>query len=481
MNCHNRGLRTKQGREAVMGTSRFIKKDIGEYIDIPKERRNRLRNQIARGLGQVAGQIALMAATGGYGGMFFLGMQGSGQMSESLAEDRKRLLEKGINPSIAGEQAAFLGGSAVTALTEKFGLDFMTGKYTPALIRLAEKYGAPAIMKMIENRGVRFATGALLAGVGEGSQEVTEDLGQTWLRTALVDRSVQVPDAEQLWDEFLVGGLVGLITHGAVNARSILKSRENKRVVEAATDTAARAKLNERDSEAYGKYFKGVAEDSKADGAFIRKDAWDAYYQSENMDPARAAERYGITNYGEAAESGAYLEMPLERHGSDFAKTDAAIKLKDHTKYFSDPEVVTPYELALLEADQARIDRELQKTLADINATHGKRQNLEDAIDAIMEDVSAQLQARWGESTSNTQATLMARWFSVSRMRDELSRDPEATDEKIIRRIADEWQKKGLNIRGKRSSGYPDETEKRGYFDRFDAGKTAAKRIAERA
>ena len=441
------GIADKQGREAVMGTSRFIKKDIGEYIDIPKERRNRLRNQIARGLGQVAGQIAIMAATGGYGGMFFLGMQGSGQMSESLAEDRKRLLEKGINPSIAGEQAAFLGGSAVTALTEKFGLDFMTGKYTPALIRLAEKYGAPAIMKMIENRGVRFATGALLAGVGEGSQEVTEDLGQTWLRTALVDRSVQVPDAEQLWDEFLVGGLVGLITHGAVNARSILKSRENKRVVEAATDTAARAKLNERDSEAYGKYFKGVAEDSKADGAFIRKDAWDAYYQSENMDPARAAERYGITNYSEAAESGAYLEMPLERHGSDFAKTDAAIKLKDHTKYFSDPEVVTPYELALLEADQARIDRELQKTLADINATHGKRQNLEDAIDAITEDVSAQLQARWGESTSNTQATLMARWFSVSRMRDELSRDPEATDEKIIRRIADEWQKKGLNIR----------------------------------
>lgn len=441
------GIADEQGREAVMGTSRFIKKDIGEYIDIPKERRNRLRNQIARGLGQVAGQIALMAATGGYGGMFFLGMQGSGQMSESLAEDRKRLLEKGINPSIAGEQAAFLGGSAVTALTEKFGLDFMTGKYTPALIRLAEKYGAPAIMKMIENRGVRFATGALLAGLGEGSQEVTEDLGQTWLRTALVDRSVQVPDAEQLWDEFLVGGLVGLITHGAVNARSIIKSRENKRVVEAATDTAARAKLNERDSEAYGKYFKGVAEDSKADGAFIRKDAWDAYYQGENMDPARAAERYGITNYSEAAESGAYLEMPLERHGSDFAKTDAAIKLKDHTKYFADPEVVTPYELALLETDQARIDRELQKTLADINATHGKRQNLEDAIDAITEDVSAQLQARWGESTSNTQATLVARWFSVSRMRDELSRDPEATDEKIIRRIADEWQKKGLNIR----------------------------------
>lgn len=441
------GIADEQGREAVMGTSRFIKKDIGEYIDIPKERRNRLRNQIARGLGQVAGQIAIMAATGGYGGMFFLGMQGSGQMSESLAEDRKRLLEKGINPSIAGEQAAFLGGSAVTALTEKFGLDFMTGKYTPALIRLAEKYGAPAIMKMIENRGVRFATGALLAGLGEGSQEVAEDLGQTWLRTALVDRSVQVPDAEQLCDEFLVGGLVGLITHGAVNARSILKSRENKRVVEAATNTAARAKLNERDSEAYGKYFKGVAEDSKADGAFIRKDAWDAYYQSENMDPARAAERYGITNYSEAAESGAYLEMPLERHGSDFAKTDAAIKLKDHTKYFSDPEVVTPYELALLEADQARIDRELQKTLADINATYGKRQNLEDVIDAITEDVSAQLQARWGKSTSNTQATLMARWFSVSRMRDELSRDPEATDEKIIQRIADEWQKKGLDIR----------------------------------
>lgn len=441
------GIADEQGREAVMGTSRFIKKDIGEYIDIPKERRNRLRNQIARGLGQVAGQIAIMAATGGYGGMFFLGMQGSGQMSESLAEDRKRLLEKGINPSIAGEQAAFLGGSAVTALTEKFGLDFMTGKYTPALIRLAEKYGAPAIMKMIENRGVRFATGALLAGLGEGSQEVTEDLGQTWLRTALVDRSVQVPDAEQLWDEFLVGGLVGLITHGAVNARSIIKSRENKRVVEAAADTAARAKLNERDSEAYGKYFKGVAEDSKADGAFIRKDAWDAYYQGENMDPARAAERYGITNYSEAAESGAYLEMPLERHGSDFAKTDAAIKLKDHTKYFSDPEVVTPYELALLEADQARIDRELQKTLADINATYGKRQNLEDVIDAITEDVSAQLQARWGKSTSNTQATLMARWFSVSRMRDELSRDPEATDEKIIRRIAGEWQKKGLDIR----------------------------------
>ena len=441
------GIADEQGRKALMGTSRFIKKDIGEYVDIPKERRNRLRNQIARGLGQVAGQIAVMAATGGYGGMFFLGMQGSGQMSESLAEDRKRLLEKGINPSIAGEQAAFLGGSAVTALTEKFGLDFMTGKYTPALISLAEKYGAPAIMKMVENRGVRFATGALLAGMGEGTQEVTEDLGQTWLRTALVDRSIQVPDAEQLWDEFLVGGLVGLITHGAVNARSIIKSGENREIVNAAMDVAARAKLNERDSEAYGKYFKGVAEDSKADGAFIRKDAWDAYYQSENMDPALAAERYGITNYSEAAESGSYLEMPLERHGSDFAKTDAAIKLKDHTKYFSDPEVVTPYELALLEADQARIEKELQKTLADINVTQDRRRNLEDAIDAITEDVSAQLQARWGESTSNTQATLMARWFSVSRMRDELSKDPEATDEKIIRRIAGEWQKKGLNIR----------------------------------
>ncbi|MCZ4064139.1 hypothetical protein NB636_01235 [Oxalobacter aliiformigenes] len=441
------GIADEQGRKALMGTSRLIKEDIGEYIDIPKERRNRLRNQVAKGLGQVAGQMVVMAVTGGYGGMFFLGMQGSGQMSESLAEDRKRLLGKGINPSIAGEQAAFLGGSAVTALTEKFGLDFMTGKYTPALIRLAEKYGAPAIMKMVENRGVRFATGALLAGMGEGTQEVTEDLGQIWLRTALVDRSIQVPDAEQLWDEFLVGGLVGLITHGAVNARSIIKSGENREIVNAATDVAARAKLNERDSEAYGKYFKGVAEDSKADGAFIRKDAWDAYYQSENMDPALAAERYGITNYSEAAESGSYLEMPLERHGSDFAKTDAAIKLKDHTKYFSDPEVVTPYELALLEADQARIEKELQKTLADINVTQDRRRNLEDAIDAITEDVSAQLQARWGESTSNTQATLMARWFSVSRMRDELSKDPEATDEKIIRRIAGEWQKKGLNIR----------------------------------
>lgn len=162
-------------------------RDFGERIG-PED--TNLATDVAGGLGQVAGQIVTLIATGGAGSVLQLMGQGA-----SIQDDR--VDELGTEPG-AARDIAILGGAAVTALTERFGLGVLLNRIP----------------------GVKTLIGRMLAGAGaEASQEIIEQVGQNLLTRFTIDPNQSVVPEGGLAKEGMVGGIVGGIVSGVIPGR----------------------------------------------------------------------------------------------------------------------------------------------------------------------------------------------------------------------------------------------------------------------
>jgi len=155
-----------------------------------------LATDVAGGLGQLGGQALMAIGTGGTSGALpLLFGQGVGQMDERVQND---MAADGRTSYGVGDMAALLGGGAVTALSEKLGLDAILGRM-PASIR--SKFTSA------------FAD-ILFAGAAEGVSEITEGVGQNALAMTLLGEDTGLLDGTV--EGGSVGALVGSIARAAI-------------------------------------------------------------------------------------------------------------------------------------------------------------------------------------------------------------------------------------------------------------------------
>lgn len=150
-----------------------------------------LGTDIAQGVGQLGGQMAMYVATGGAAGLVTLLAQGADQMEERLRKS---------NVPQANKDTAILLGSAITGITEKYGLDLILKRVPPA----------------IRNRVIKNIIDIGAAGGIEASQEFTEGLLHNVTQNLLTE--LKVPLTKGLgYEAFVAGGSAGIV-------RAILRS-----------------------------------------------------------------------------------------------------------------------------------------------------------------------------------------------------------------------------------------------------------------
>ena len=172
-------------------------KAAGEAMAPPKDRQN-LGTDIAAGVGQLGFQIASYLATGGASSTAMLFSQGADIMAEKTRQD--------VAPQ-AAKDAAILGGGAITAITERYGLDKILNRVPPT----------------IKNAALRQIADVLAAGGIEAAQEVAEGLLHDISRRILTN-----PDApllEGIDREALAAGGAGAIARAVINAATGMRMR----------------------------------------------------------------------------------------------------------------------------------------------------------------------------------------------------------------------------------------------------------------
>jgi hypothetical protein len=168
----------------------LLKTQAEDIAGVPAEREN-IATDIAGGLGQVAGQIALslLNPQAGVGAMFAQGVDQQGERQEASGTEGQ---------STTSDLALFTGGG-VGAVADKIGLDALLNRIPPS----------------IKNKVVRQITDISLAGGIEAVQEVVEGIAQ-----GVLEQITTNPDAEifeGLDREAIAAGGTGAIVRAIVN------------------------------------------------------------------------------------------------------------------------------------------------------------------------------------------------------------------------------------------------------------------------
>lgn len=184
----------REGESDALQEAGKAVKDVGEAIG-PKNKN--FLTDVGEGLGQVGAQITTLLLTGGVAGTGLLFAQGADQVDE----DVKKAKAEGT----VGGDAATLAGGAITALTEKYGLDLLI-KRIPA---------------NVQSRLFR-----MLAGFGsEASQEILENVSNNIAAMALYDKDRTLFGDSTLY-EGGVGGTVGAIVAAAIPGHRAIRRRD---------------------------------------------------------------------------------------------------------------------------------------------------------------------------------------------------------------------------------------------------------------
>ncbi len=186
-------------------------RNVGKEIDSGEDS---IAADLTRGLGQLTGQVAVHILTGGTASLPTLIGQGANIMKEKTQD----LEAKGAVSEALGDQTAkdtaVVTGAAITALTEKYGIDKLLNRVPPK----------------IKNGFMRWLADLTVAFGIEASQEVLEGVLHDLTVVAVVN-----PDAEifqGLDREAIAAGGSAAIFRGLVNAavkgRQISHERQQK-------------------------------------------------------------------------------------------------------------------------------------------------------------------------------------------------------------------------------------------------------------
>ncbi|TWT23607.1 hypothetical protein FQY83_02970 [Luteimonas marina] len=264
-------------------------------IGAPAERQT-LATDIAGAVGQIGGQIVQgIVAPQTLGPSLFA--QGADVVAER-AEDAGTL-------GTPSADVAILGAGAVTAVSERLGLDRLL-RAMPASVR-------SDVARRVADIGI--------AGGVEAATEVVEGVGQDLLTRALVDEDFAV--AEGLEREAIAaggaGGIVRAIVQAVSGRRARAQAQAEQKHVDALVDAAQATTLRTRAPEALAEL---VDTAQPGQQVFVPIEALRSHYGTRTEQAV--ATLAGPDAYAEAVSSGAEVSIPLGRYVSIVSQADHA-------------------------------------------------------------------------------------------------------------------------------------------------------------
>jgi hypothetical protein len=292
-------------------------KETGEAIKPPEERQN-LVTDIAGGVGQVAGQIALALLTGGTATTAMLLGQGADIMAERVDEAGKAGTAEG--------DTAIVAGAGVTAVLEKLGLDALLHRVPPA----------------VKNTILRQLTDISLAGGIEALEEAAEGILHNMIEMVTVN-----PDAkllEGLEQDAAAGGGTGAVVRALINAatkgrqisdntKKEMRAGQDAATVEALVAGTAESKLRDRNPDAFSRVMAAQTQGTPVETFYVPATAIAELYQggssfSEDDDPLNQID--GLREqYQEALAVGGDVEISAADYLTHIAPTDLHGRLKN--------------------------------------------------------------------------------------------------------------------------------------------------------
>lgn len=257
-------------------------KAAGDWMKPPQERQT-LGTDVAGGIGQIGGQIATHLLTAGTLTVPALLAQGADVIADKTAKDI-------ADPAL--KDTAIIAGGAITAITEKYGLDKLLNRVPPE----------------VKNRTLRFMADKVAAGGIEAGQEFAEGLLHDIARRTLTNKDAELLDG--VGREMTAAGLSAAIVRTALGVKGHARAKEQEQFVKALTDQAAESKLRERMPEKFREYLDQVTAGGPVENVFIPADQFATYYQSVGLDPAVEASKLGVQNFAEARAAGTDVVIP---------------------------------------------------------------------------------------------------------------------------------------------------------------------------
>lgn len=401
--------------EQILKRPGEVLKESGKAAAPPVERQT-IGTDVAQGIGQLGTQIAAFLLTGGASSTTMMLAQGADIMAEKTAKDKGNGL-LAMEPGAARDTAIVAGG-AITALTERYGLDKILNRVPPA----------------IKNRVYRFIADKVAAGGIEAGQELTEGLLHDVSRRILTNQDAEV--LQGVGREMTAAGLSAAIVRTALGVRGFRQAQQTEDFFKALGEDSKASKLRERLPERFKELVASYTEDGPVQNVFIPAERFRQYFQEAGIDPDQAAQEVGAKNFTEALATGGDVVISMADFATHVAPTDHLQGLMPDLRLRQDE--MTIRESKLEEANRDEQDRRIQEEIDRINAAAGESASLDTAIQRIVTDVEGQLMARYDANTARQLATVM-RGVAVLAQRANPGADP-------VQAAQDLWARYGLTI-----------------------------------
>lgn len=291
-------------------------REVGETVeemaiamDVPPEERGFL-NDVAGGLGQVAGQLALFAA-GPLGKASFVALA----FGQGVEVQRRLQIDRGVDPNSAEAHIGqFLAGIG-SLVSERISIGALM-KRLPSL----EKY-----------------TGRRLAGTVKGAAvEATQEVGESILQNVIANAVAEqdTPFLDALWKDGLVGGstggIVGYLREALVPGRrkgpavaQPPSPEQDRPVIEAINVAVRESKLAKRSPQALRDFLGRTKIGSGTEHLYVSAEAFLAYFRGQDLLPGSVARQLGLKpgDVVQRAKAGGLIAIPTENYAVTLAAT----------------------------------------------------------------------------------------------------------------------------------------------------------------
>lgn len=270
---------------------------------------------------------------------------GAGLAGVSSASDiLSRNTQIGLDPADAAINSMYHG--AINAAFMNLGALSPLHKWESAI---AESVGVDTARKVVLDMAKTIAASAAsFAGT----------MGALSIGTSAIDATTgAVPGAMQgagkrALDAAIEGGVTGAamvgpsaILGGFVRGEEVQRSQQAKDFYLALGDSAQSSKLRERLPDAHRELIEQITKDGPVDSIYTPINDFEAYFQSQKMDPRRVAQELGVgVQYDQAKAVGADLQIPLAEWTDKIVGTPHFKGLADDVKFFQDE--LTPRQAA---------------------------------------------------------------------------------------------------------------------------------------
>ena len=410
-------------------------KDVGDAIDSGE---TSLTSDITRGVGQLAGQIALFIATGGTSSLLTMSAQGADVMAEKVdAEPNKggavsELL--GLEEQGARDLAV-MTGATVTAITEKIGLDKILNRIPPN----------------IKNRVMKQFADISIAGGIEALQEVMEAVAHDLIRLALTNRDTEmfggiVREAQAAGGSAaIVRAFVNTAVKGKqlhAESRQAKQAEAHKERLQEVFKNAGQSKVAAESPDLYKEVVDRIVTDTDLEGVRVNAAGVQAFYQAAGQ-PEQAIEFFEEAGVEKAeVQKAMRLGTDLIIPTSDFIMATKNLNLEEGVlaNVREDEQGFTIAETEVVTAEQEKaITKQADEARQEMAGT-SELAEIEESASAIGRDFRDQAKAAGLPNNAATQqASLIENFF----LTEAVNRKREGKPELDIREL---YNRTGLQI-----------------------------------